>query len=71
MQKVVGIALDKDVVAEVDRKIGHASRSAWIREAMRLRLMIEGAANAHDHPDGVWARNILALAKDVEQEPTP
>lgn len=61
-QKIVGVVLDEDVVAEVDTKIGRASRSAWIRQAMQLRLMIEGAANAHEHPSGQWAREILAIA---------
>jgi metal-responsive CopG/Arc/MetJ family transcriptional regulator len=68
-----GIYLEDDVVAEIDAKIGRGSRSEWIRGAMRLRLMVEGTANAHDHPAGQWAREILALAQrgEVTEEAAP
>lgn len=68
MLKAHQIMLETDVVAVVDTRVSDRERSAWIRQAMQLRLMIEGAANAHDHPAGQWAREILALAERGETQ---
>ena len=40
-RKISSVAFDPVVLQMLDAKIGHASRSAWIRGAMRLRLVLE------------------------------
>lgn len=59
----VGISLPEELLDEVDSRAGSGNRSEWVREAIELRLKIEGWYEERGEVPGVPSQNELHQMK--------